>query len=102
MRTVIYPGSFDPITNGHLDVIERAGRLFDRVIVAVANNDIKDPLFTLTERRSMVARSVTHLANVKADYFTGLLVDYVERCQGDAIIRGLRALSDFEFEFQLA
>src|SRR6185436_7083532 len=102
MRTVIYPGSFDPLTNGHLDVIERAAKLFDRVIVAVAENEGKQPLFSLAERRQLVEHSVSHLANVEADSLTGLLVDYVERRGGQAIIRGLRAVSDFEFEFQLA
>ena len=102
MRTAIYPGSFDPITNGHLDVIQRAVKLFDRVIVAIASNDAKTPLFTLAERRRLVAQSVQHLAHVETDVFTGLLVRYVEECSGDAVIRGLRAVSDFEFEFQLA
>jgi|SRR5919108_2569207 pantetheine-phosphate adenylyltransferase len=102
MRTVIYPGSFDPLTNGHLDVIQRAARLFDHVIVAIAENESKKTLFTLSERRELVARSVEHLANVEADTFTCLLVDYVEQRAGHAIIRGLRAVSDFEFEFQLA
>ena len=102
MRTVIYPGSFDPLTNGHLDVIERAARLFDRVIVAVARSESKHPLFSLEERKGMVARAIKHLGNVEADAFEGLLVSYVKSRSAQAIIRGLRAVSDFEFEFQLA
>ncbi len=102
MRTVIYPGSFDPLTNGHLDVIQRAAKLFDKVIVAVALNDGKRPLFTLEERKRMVRRAVQHLPNVVPDAFDGLLVDYAERKKAQAVIRGLRAVSDFEFEFQLA
>jgi pantetheine-phosphate adenylyltransferase len=102
MRTVIYPGSFDPLTNGHLDVIQRATKLFDRVIVAVAKNDSKNPLFTLAERRDLVASCVKHLPNVETDTFDGLLVNFAEQRSAQAIIRGLRAVSDFEFEFQLA
>ena len=102
MRTVIYPGSFDPLTNGHLDLVERAARLFDRVIVAVAENESKHPLFTLEERRGLVDRSIRHLKNVETDTFSNLLVQYVEKRGGNAILRGLRAVSDFEFEFQLA
>jgi pantetheine-phosphate adenylyltransferase len=101
-RTAVYPGSFDPITNGHLDVIQRAARLFDRVIVAVAINDSKSPLFTMHQRKELTIRSVEHLPNVEVDTFTGLLVDYVASKGGEAVIRGLRAVSDFEFEFQLA
>ena len=102
MRTAIYPGSFDPLTNGHLDVIQRASKLFDRVIVAVAKNDGKGPLFALDERFDLVKRAVKHLPNVKADAFDGLLVKYVVDRKAQAIVRGLRAVSDFEFEFQLA
>jgi pantetheine-phosphate adenylyltransferase len=102
MRTVVYPGSFDPVTNGHLDLVQRAAKLFDRVIVAIAVNEDKTPLFTLKERQDLVRRSVKHLHNVEIDSLTGLLVDYVDRKSGDAVIRGLRAVSDFEFEFQLA
>jgi pantetheine-phosphate adenylyltransferase len=102
MRTVIYPGSFDPLTNGHLDVIHRAAKLFDRVVVAVARSESKQPLFSLEERVQMVARAIRPLPNVEADSFDGLLVEYVERRSAQAIIRGLRAVSDFEFEFQLA
>jgi pantetheine-phosphate adenylyltransferase len=102
MRTVIYPGSFDPLTNGHLDVIQRAARLFDRVIVAVAENDGKHPLFTLAERAALVKQAVRHLTHVETDVFDGLLVEYAARRKAQAVIRGLRAVSDFEFEFQLA
>jgi len=102
MRTAIYPGSFDPLTNGHLDVVHRAARLFDRVIVAVAENDSKHPLFTLEERCQLVQQSIEPLQNVESDAFSGLLVNYVEEKSGHAIVRGLRAVSDFEFEFQLA
>jgi pantetheine-phosphate adenylyltransferase len=102
MRTAIYPGSFDPLTNGHLDVIERAAKLFDCVVVAVAKNDSKNPLFTLAERLAMVKPAVSHLPHVEADSFDGLLIEYVERQKAQAVVRGLRAVSDFEFEFQLA
>jgi len=102
MRTAIYPGSFDPVTNGHLDLVQRAAKLFDRVIVAVAVNDGKKPLFTLAERMEMVRASLKAYPKTEVDSFDGLLVDYVEKRGGQAIIRGLRAVSDFEFEFQLA
>ena len=102
MRTAIYPGSFDPLTNGHLDVIQRAAKLFDRVIVAVAKNDSKQPLFTLTERLALVKAAIQHLPHVEADSFDGLLIEYAARQKAQAVVRGLRAVSDFEFEFQLA
>ena len=102
MRIAIYPGSFDPLTNGHLDVVQRAAKLFDRVVVAVAKNEGKRPLFTLKERVALVNQSVAHLPNVEADSFDSLLVEYVVSRQARAIVRGLRAVSDFEFEFQLA
>jgi pantetheine-phosphate adenylyltransferase len=102
MRTAIYPGSFDPLTNGHLDVIQRAAKLFDRVIVAVAQNDSKQPLFTLAERLALVKTAIHHLPHVKADSFDGLLIEYAARQKAQAVVRGLRAVSDFEFEFQLA
>ena len=102
MRTAIYPGSFDPLTNGHLDVVQRAARLFDHVIVAVAKNEGKNPLFTLEERVEMARRVVKPHRNVKVDSFEGLLVDYVVANNARCIVRGLRAISDFEFEFQLA
>jgi pantetheine-phosphate adenylyltransferase len=102
MRTVIYPGTFDPLTNGHLDIIQRAARLFDRVIVAIAVNEGKKPLFSSEDRRQLARESVSAIPNVEVDTFGGLLVDYVGEKSGHAIIRGLRAVSDFEFEFQLA
>src|SRR6187401_119118 len=102
MRTAIYPGSFDPFTNGHLDVVQRASRLFDRVIVAVAMNTGKNSLFTMDERRAMVKESIKQIPNVEADAFDGLLVDYVRQYSAQAVLRGLRAISDFEFEFQMA
>lgn len=102
MRIAICPGSFDPITNGHLDVIQRAARLFDRVVVAVAVNQPKGPLFGTAERLELVRQVVAGLPNVEADTFSGLLVDYVAQRGAHAVVRGLRAVSDFEFEFQLA
>jgi pantetheine-phosphate adenylyltransferase len=102
MRTAIYPGSFDPLTNGHLDVIQRAVKLFDRVIVAVATNESKKPLFTLRERLELVRKSVKHIPHVEIDSFDTLLMDYATKCKAVAVVRGLRAVSDFEFEFQLA
>jgi len=102
MRTVVYPGSFDPLTNGHLDVVERASKLFDQVIVAVAKNDDKRPMFTQAERKQQITAAVKGLPNVEVAAFKGLLVDFAEQKKAQAIIRGLRAVSDFEFEFQLA
>lgn len=102
MRTAIYPGSFDPLTNGHLDVIQRATKLFDKVVVAVAKSESKHPLFDWEERVELVAAAVRHLPDVEADSFDGLLVEYVDSLGAQAVVRGLRAVSDFEFEFQLA
>jgi pantetheine-phosphate adenylyltransferase len=102
MRTVVYPGSFDPITNGHLDVVQRAAKMFDRVILAVARNEGKHPLFSLEERKRLALSAVSGLGNVVVETFEGLLVDYVVRHGACAVVRGLRAVSDFEFEFQLA
>ena len=102
MRHCIYPGTFDPITYGHLDVLARAARLFDRVTVAVAHNPGKEPLFSVEERLAMLRPNVAALPNVELTTFAGLLVDFAQLQQADAIIRGLRALSDFEFEFNMA
>jgi pantetheine-phosphate adenylyltransferase len=102
MRRAIYPGSFDPITNGHLDVIERASKLFDEVIVAVAHNVEKQPLFTLEERLEILRRIIGARAAVRIGQFDGLLVDFAMAEKATAVIRGLRAVSDFEFEFQMA
>jgi pantetheine-phosphate adenylyltransferase len=101
-KTAVYPGSFDPITNGHMSLIRRALQIFDEVIVAVAINYQKTPLFTLEERVDMIKKSVESMKNVRVDSFSGLLVDYVERNNTNVIIKGLRALSDFEYEFQMA
>jgi pantetheine-phosphate adenylyltransferase len=103
MPTVaIYPGTFDPLTNGHVDIIARGARLFDRIIVAVLVNAEKSPLFTMTERLEIARTVFKELPNVEVDTFDGLLVDYVERRGAQVIVRGLRAVSDFEFEFQMA
>ncbi|MFQ3550079.1 MAG: pantetheine-phosphate adenylyltransferase [Armatimonadota bacterium] len=102
MKKAIYPGSFDPVTNGHLDLIERASRVFDEVIVSVACNTEKTPLFSIEERVKMLQDACGHLDNVTVDYFKGLLVDYAKKHEAKAIIKGLRAVSDFEFELQMA
>ena len=99
---MIYPGSFDPLTNGHLDVIKRATKLFDRVIVAVAESSDKTPFFTLAERKRMLVKVVKDIPNVTTMSFPGLLVDFAAKEKACAIIRGLRVISDFEFEFQMA
>ena len=98
----LYPGSFDPITNGHLDVIERAARLFDHVLVAVADNNSKNALFSTEERVSLIRQSVTSLPNVKVTSFKGLLVDFAAASGARVVVRGLRAVTDFEYEFQMA
>jgi pantetheine-phosphate adenylyltransferase len=102
MKRAIYPGSFDPVTNGHIDIIERAAHLFDEVIVAVSTNIGKSPMFTINERMEMLSSACSHLSNVKVDGFNGLLVRYAESNNAVAIVKGLRALSDFEFEFEMA
>jgi pantetheine-phosphate adenylyltransferase len=102
MRTCIYPGTFDPITNGHLDVMARATRMFDRIILGVAVNPGKGPLFSLEERVALIRPNLAAYPTVEVDTFDGLLVDFARRHGAVAIIRGLRVLSDFEFEFQMA
>ncbi|NWF75276.1 MAG: pantetheine-phosphate adenylyltransferase [Nitrospirae bacterium] len=101
-KTAIYPGTFDPITNGHLDLIKRALRIFDNVIIAVAPSYKKQPLFSLKERLYMIDIAVKKFKRIKIETFNGLLVDYVKRRKGIAILRGLRAVSDFEYELQMA
>ncbi len=102
MKTAIYPGSFDPITNGHLDVIERAAKLFDHLIIAVANNSEKRPLFPTEERVRLIEESVEGLTNVEVTSFRGLLVDFASNRGAMVVVRGLRAVTDFEYEFQMA
>ncbi|MGB9474172.1 MAG: pantetheine-phosphate adenylyltransferase [Candidatus Udaeobacter sp.] len=102
MRRAIYPGSFDPVTNGHLDVIERARKLFDEVVVAVAHNDEKQPLFSLKHRLELLQETAGKIDNVRIAEFDGLLVEFARQAEAGAVIRGLRAVSDFEFEFQMA
>jgi pantetheine-phosphate adenylyltransferase len=102
MKRAIYPGSFDPVTNGHLDVVERARKLFDEVIVAVAHNDEKQPLFSLEQRLEFLKQTVGKIDNVRISQFDGLLVEFARAEEASAVIRGLRAVSDFEFEFQMA
>lgn len=98
----IYPGTFDPVTNGHLDIIERASGLFEKVIVTIAVNQNKKPMFTEAERKDMLVNVTSHLKNVEVDFFEGLLVKYAEEKEAGVILRGLRAISDFEYEFQMS
>lgn len=102
MKRVIYPGTFDPVTNGHIDVIKRAMELFDEIVVTVAKNPTKSPMFTVTERIEMLEISLKDIPNVFVDSFDGLVVDHAKAIGAVGIIRGLRAISDFEFEFQMA
>jgi len=102
MKIAVYPGTFDPVTNGHLDIVRRASRIFDRTVVAISENPRKNPLFTLEERRNLLENAVKGIDKVEVEVFTGLLVQYAKRKKATAIIRGLRAVSDFEYEFQMA
>ena len=102
MRIGVCPGSFDPVTLGHMDIIERATKIFDKVIVAVLNNPAKQTSFTVEERVTLLKRATEHLPTVEVDSFEGLLADYAKLCHATAIVKGLRALSDFEYEFQMA
>lgn len=102
MRIAVYPGTFDPVTNGHLDILYRAVALFDQVIIAVASDSNKDTLFSLEERLELVRNEIKDMKNVKVSSFYGLTVDFAQQCGAVALIRGLRAMSDFEYEFQLA
>ena len=101
-KVAVYPGSFDPVTSGHLDIIKRANNIFDKVIVSVFNNPNKDHLFTKEERVEMLEEVLKENPEIEVDSFTGLLIDYIEQHHGEVIIRGLRAVSDFESEFQMA
>lgn len=102
MRIAIYPGTFDPFTNGHLDLLQRALKLFDRVIITIARNAAKDPLFSEDERLVLIRQSIRGLERVDVDSFDGLLVEYARRKNAIALVRGLRAISDFEYELQMA
>ena len=101
-KIAIYPGSFDPITNGHLDIINRSSKLFDELIVAVSSDNSKQTLFSTNQRKSMIERSVSNIKNIKIKSFEGLLVDFACRKNIKTVVRGLRALSDFEYEFRMA
>ena len=102
MKIAIYPGSFDPVTKGHLDIIERSSKMVDVLIVSVLNNNSKSPLFSVEERVNMLKEVTKHMDNVKIDSFSGLLVDYAKQCNATIIIRGLRAVTDFEYELQMS
>jgi pantetheine-phosphate adenylyltransferase len=102
MKTVIYPGTFDPITNGHIDLVERAAKLFDHVVLAIAYSEKKSPLFSLEERIELCKQSLTHLENIEVCGFSNLLIDFAKSKNSHCVLRGLRAVADFEYEFQLA
>ena len=102
MKIAVYPGSFDPFTNGHRDILERALRIFDKVIIAVVRNPGKNPLFTIKERMEIIKKSVPPTDRIKVASFTGLLVDFIKQVNSNIMVKGLRAVSDFEFEFQMA
>lgn len=102
MRIAVYPGSFDPITNGHLDIIERASRVYDKVVVGVLSNKSKTPLFSTEERVDMIRQVTTGLPNIEVDTFEGLLVDFAASKNATVIVKGLRTVADFEYEFQMA
>jgi pantetheine-phosphate adenylyltransferase len=100
--TAVCPGSFDPVTLGHLDIIKRGAKVFDEVIVVIANNQSKNPLFTIEERIALLTEVTKDIPNVKVDSFNGLLIDYVQRIGANVVLRGLRAVSDFEYEMKIA
>ena len=102
MKTIVYHGTFDPITNGHIDLVERAARLFDKVVIGIASSQRKSPLFSIDERIQLASDALAHVPNIEIRGFDYLLVNFVNDCGADAIMRGLRAVSDFEYEFQLA
>lgn len=102
MRNAVYPGSFDPLTNGHLDIIRRAARLFDRVLVAVLENEGKAPLFTVAERMELISTCTRDIPGVEVHSFSGLLVDFMKRTNARVVVRGIRAVSDYEYELQMA
>ncbi len=102
MKKALYPGTFDPITNGHIDILTRAAKIFDHVAVAVANNLKKEPMFSADERVDLIKNCTTEFDNITVDHFNGLVVDYAEKIKAPVIVRGLRVISDFEFEFQMA
>lgn len=102
MKKAIYPGSFDPVTYGHLDIIERASEMFDEIVVSVLDNKAKSPLFSVEERVKMLTEATSHLKNVKVDSFSGLLIDYARKLNIHTAVRGLRAITDFEYELQIA
>jgi pantetheine-phosphate adenylyltransferase len=102
MRIAVYPGSFDPLTNGHLDIIRRSSRLFDRLLVSVLENEGKAPVFTVPERMELIARCTRDIAGVEVHSFSGLLVDFMRRVDARVVVRGIRAVSDYEYELQMA
>ena len=102
MKRAVYPGTFDPVTYGHLDVIKRGSKIFDELIVAVGHNPFKKPIFTVEERMDMLSKNTREIQNIRVDYFEGLLTDYMGKMQTNLILRGIRTVSDFEYEFQRA
>ncbi|MDO4322061.1 MAG: pantetheine-phosphate adenylyltransferase [Lachnospiraceae bacterium] len=102
MKRAVYPGSFDPVTKGHLDIIERAASIVDELVVGVLNNNVKIPLFSVEERVNMLINVTRHIPNVRVEAFSGLSVEFVKKCDASFIVRGLRAVTDFEYELQMA
>jgi len=102
MKTIVYPGTFDPITNGHIDLVERSSKLFGKIVIGIAASQRKGPLFTVEERIALASEALQHVPNVEIRGFDYLLVNFVKDCKAEGVMRGLRAVSDFEYEFQLA